>query len=291
MNYVPLHVYDGYSFLKSGMTTANYVSYCKKQGFNELGIANLGVCHSFPSFERFCLDNSIHPVFGLDVYIEGNLLTLFIKNEEGYKNICFLSSKLKDNSLEYDDLLDNGDGLIGVFPTSNPKLYDYFLHNQKELPKFLVKFSKLVDDFYLGLEFYDDIQKGYIDFIRSFAFDFSYEIVMFPHIKYIKKEDEITLQIVNAIKNSSQLVAQEATGPNYILNDEEVNLRYSDKERENTYNISHKCLVKIDEKRGKILRYNALDEDECYELLKEKSFSGLKEKIPNYTSIYEERLN
>ena len=52
MNFIPLHLYSGYSFLKSGILFPKLISSLKKNDFNVVGLSDLNVMYGYPSFNK-----------------------------------------------------------------------------------------------------------------------------------------------------------------------------------------------------------------------------------------------
>ena len=56
------------------------------------------------------------------------------------------------------------------------------------------RFAMIFNDFYLGVETYQK-DDNFTAFIREFGAKFNYELLAFPHLKYVHKDDAINLQL------------------------------------------------------------------------------------------------
>ena len=93
----------------------------KDCGYEELGLADLGVMYGLPEFVSLARDNNIFPILGMDVKCEDYFFSLFIQNETGYSNLSHITSliskaKLEEKELSFAEILPFLEGLICVFP-------------------------------------------------------------------------------------------------------------------------------------------------------------------------------
>jgi len=95
MDFIPLHINSAYTFLNSGITFDRLVNKLNLEKYNIVGLSDLNVMYGFPSFYKENLKNGIKSIFGLDIKINGDLFSLFIINENGYRNLCEISTFLE----------------------------------------------------------------------------------------------------------------------------------------------------------------------------------------------------
>ena len=95
--FVPLHVYSSYSFLSSGFTIDRLISACKNGSYQSVGLTDRGVLLGFPEFVQLATKYHINPILGIDVTIDGFLLTVFAKDEAGYRWLVDASSRIQQN--------------------------------------------------------------------------------------------------------------------------------------------------------------------------------------------------
>lgn len=259
MNYVPLHIYSGYTFLSSCLRVEDIISICKKNSFSRIGICDINNIHVFPSLFDGCKKNNITPLFGTSLNIKskyGDLyVCLFIRNEKGYRNLCKLMSLKEEINTENISIY--SEGLILVLPCiSNQIIRDYFIFDNPKLEKIIFSIQKDFDDFYLGIELYSNEDKIIMNKVRDFALSHTYKKICFPKHLYETKNDALTLEILNAIKTDTKLSSQEEKyGPYYFLKENAVNKLYTPDEIENTHLIFNNVDFDFKIIRGSLLEY------------------------------------
>ena len=97
MNYIPLHVYSGYSFLKSGLKIEEYLKTAKKMGYTSVGVTDFNSLTGAPVLFHEATKQGLTPIFGEDLEIDNLVFSFIVLNEEGYKNLLKLSLKVKEN--------------------------------------------------------------------------------------------------------------------------------------------------------------------------------------------------
>ncbi len=289
MNFIPLHVYSGYSILRSGLTIEKIVSSARKFGYEGVGITDYETLSGFPSAYHEFKKYGIKPVFGIDVTIDETLLTLIIQSEEGYRNamaIDLLASQKKLNRLF---LLDHQEGLTIVLPTEYSPLHTLYKSDQAELVKWLRYMSEGFKSFYLGIPYLPD-EPEFPRFLRALVTKYPYETVAFPHILYRKEEDAIAIEILRAVAEDRRLDYKEKKGPNHFLDEETIHSYFSDREIGMTKAIAERSTFEFIKKRGGLLHYpndlGLTSEDYLFKLAKE----GLERKNPGYDEEYKKRL-
>src|SRR5574344_1730093 len=92
MSFLPLHVYSGFSSLQSGLFAPKIPFLAKKMGFSGCGICDNGTLSGYAPFAHAAKDAGIAPIFGMDCPLAEGVFSLFVKNEEGYRNLCYLTN-------------------------------------------------------------------------------------------------------------------------------------------------------------------------------------------------------
>ncbi len=291
MNFIPLHVYSGFSYLQSALEVTSLPKLAKKYGYSAIALTDNGSLSGFAPFYHSSKDNSISPIFGMDVSLNGETFTLFIKNEEGYLNILPLCPLISENKLTIDDLKKNPNGLILVY-SPDPMIFGSLDDNERKNFAFdLASKTKGYSEIYLGIPYLIE-NKEYIEKIRSFAKDYSYKTVAFPLLRYEKKADAIALEILSAIQRNANLAINKKSGDECFLSDDEIVSYYTEEEIKETENIFNECKdFELIKKRGGLLHFpNSLGLN-SKEYLRKLSFEGLNKRIPNFSKTYEDRLN
>ena len=202
MNYTPLHVYSGYSLLKSGLKIDQYLDAAKKMGLTTVGISDFATLTSAPVIFHEAEKRGLKVILGEDLVIENLLFSFFVLNEEGYKNLLKLSLEVEKGNNLKDVIIEYNEGLAVVLSTNNDLPKQSLISDENEFARKLAKLTRGFSNFFLGLEVTSET--SYIQTIREFAFSHGYKLLAFPSIKYVKKEDAIVLEMMKS--NISKLL-------------------------------------------------------------------------------------
>lgn len=292
MGFVPLHIRSGYSFLKSGLTMDRLFHALEKNHYASAALCDIRFLYGLPSFVNQAKAHQMHYGCGVEVscsYFDRNFsLCFYAQDEEGYKNLIQISSyishhdfiSLEENSFSFEHI-------ITILSTESPAfLIDELIKKENER-LFLAKLTSLFPIFYLGLESYQKIDNKK-EKIRAFAKQYSYRIVAFPLISYLKKEDAITLSIVEAIEKDMRLDKKEEEGLYYLRSLKEEEEIYTLDELALTEEIASSMQLEFYKKRGHLLLYHGKEDSKT--TLKEHAIAGLK-ALHKWNQAYEERLN
>ncbi|MEG0033994.1 MAG: DNA polymerase III subunit alpha [Bacilli bacterium] len=295
MNYVPLHINTAYSFLSSSVLIDKLILKLKKINIDKCGIADNGTLFSWPSFDEKCNENKISPLFAIDVNIEGNLFTIYASNEEDYKQIIKISeitANRADFSITYDEIKSLSSSLVAVISTESGNIF--FNTSIDEINENLKKYVKLFSTLYVGIESYS-FNKERVKIIREFLLKYPHDFLAFPHIKYLKTEDAISLKILDCIKKNEHLdfdAEIEESGEYYLKDELEINKDYLENELLNTIIFSNKFDFKINIKRGELLKFNSEVSKTSLASLVNKGLVELKlDHIKEYTERLDYELN
>ena len=290
MSFIPLHVYSGNSMLRSGLSVEKCAALAKKNGYEYAAICDYQTLSGFAEYNALCRKYGVKPLFGLDFEVEGNLLSAFIKNEEGYLNAIAIDYAISKGEFDLAFLKKHAEGLLFVLVSEHSFLHETFLTEANEIPSRLASLCKGLGEVYLGIPYIPE-EKPFISFLRSFTEKYPYPKVAFPHILYQKKEDAITLEILRAIASAEQLDHKKADGPNYYLTVEEASAFFNEDEITAIDGIvsltKDFALIK---KRGNLLTFPTKEGYDDKKELRERAYEGLKRKKPDYTQAYIDRL-
>ena len=288
MNFVPLHVYSGYSFLKSGLKIEEYLKTAKKMGYTSVGVTDYNSLTGAPVLFHEATKQGLKPIFGEDLEIDNLVFSFIVLNEEGYKNLLKLSLKVKENTATIETLKEFQTGLAVILSSDNELLKSSLLTNEEEFAKMVAKVVRGIDNFHFGLHANDDVV--YVDALREFAFTHGYSLVAFPTIKYIKKEDAIVLEMMKAIDSKEVLDYKSKEGNEYLLSPEEVASLY----KENELNEIEKILKDINfnfvNPRGKIISWEKETGSNADETLEKVAKQGLVSR-GKVSQEYQDRIN
>lgn len=285
MAFVRLHTNSIYTYLGSALTIPQLVEASE----NYAALTDFNSFVGSVTFFNACKAKKIKPILGLDLTIEDNLLTFIVKDENGYKNLLYLSKRFNTNELTLASLKGHTAGLAVIISSIESSLYGK-LQNRGEtkFAYYLKEFFDVIDDFYIGLEIYTELDKKSSNQLREFCLKRDYRILAFPFIRYLKKADEITYRLVKAIKEDSHLDESVKTmdGVHYYYTDEEINNLYRPEEIALTEELAKSINFELIKKRGTLIRFSSHSDT----LLKEKANQLLAQKV-KVDEVYQKRLD
>lgn len=223
MKFIPLHVNSGYSILKSGIKINDYILLAKKLGYDTVGMMDINSFCGLPKFNDLAKKNNIKPIFGLDLNIESYNFSFVILNETGYRNLCALFARIQSEKISLEDAKTYFSGCFVIFD-SKANIFDIV---NDETRKTLAKIAKGIEKFAIGL---DATKLDKMNMIRQFAEDYAYDLIAFPHIKYLKKNDAIVIKMLEAIENKEKLDFKTYEGEQYLRSESEYLAIYKEEE-------------------------------------------------------------
>ena len=112
--FAPIHIYSGYSLLKSGLTTKKIETAIQNNDYFGMGLTDENSLSGFPPFAHSCLKNNKLYILGLSICIDDNHFAIYAKNDEGYLNLISISNAYQKEELNFAFLKSHSSGLIGV---------------------------------------------------------------------------------------------------------------------------------------------------------------------------------
>ena len=235
MKFIPLHVNSGYSILKSGIKINDYILLATKFGYDTVGMMDINSFCGLPKFNDLAKKNNLKPIFGLDLNIESYNFSFIILNETGYRNVCALFSRIQSEKISLEDAKTYFSGCFVIFDSKN-NIFDIV---NDETRKTLAKIAKGIKKFAIGL---DITRLDKMNMIRQFANDYAYDLIAFPHIKYLKKNDAIVIKMLEAIENKEKLDFKTYEGEQYLRSESEYLAIYKEEE----ITLIHSLIKEID---------------------------------------------
>ncbi len=289
MEFIPLRINSGFSYLKSGLSVEKIVSLSKKLGYKKVGICDYENLSGYAPFTHLCEKNEVTPLYGMELELNGEIFSLFVKNEIGYRNLLEIALEASRKNASLKLLKERQEGLYIVYDLGTSFLKNRLNDEMGETALMLRDHLSGLKDVYLGLPYLVD-EMTYVSFIRDFAEKYSYNVVAFPHIQYEKKEDAIVTLITNAIQEHALLDKKHLSGDNYFINKDEAAAFYKEKEIELTNEIA-KNDFKFISKRGTLLKYENDEGLTSEEYLRKQAEAGLSDLNLALDETYIERLN
>ena len=276
MSFIPLHVYSGYSFLKSGLKIDEYLKTAKKYGYTTVGISDFQNLSSAPVIFHEAEKAGLKVVLGEDLLIDNLLFSFYVLSETGYRNLLKLSLETEKGNANTSLIKEYNEGLAIVLSTQNDLLKQTLISDEGEFARKLAKLTRGYENFYLGLEVTNE--EFYVSSVREFAFTHGYKLLAFPTIKYIKKDDAIVLEMMKAIDTKEVLDYKKLEGNEYLKTKEEIEKDYTAEEIKNVEDLTAKIEFSFDSPRGKMVSWLKETGESGDEVLRRNALEGLKAK-------------
>ncbi len=175
MAFIPLHVHSQYSILNSTAAIDDLVEKAKSLGYSTVALTDEGNMYGAVEFFKACKEAKIKPILGCELNLApyhrsdkkrtpgmpaGFPLLLYAKNQEGYRNLCKLSSAAHLEGFYYTPRIDKDllskhkEGLVCLSGPMQGLIPFLILQGkEQELQRELDHFVELFgDDFYLQIE-------------------------------------------------------------------------------------------------------------------------------------------
>lgn len=288
MSFIPLHVYSGYSFLKSGLKIEDYLKTAKKLGYTTVGISDFQSLTGAPSLFHKAEKAGLKVILGEDLFIDNLLFSFYVLNEEGYHNLLKLSLAVENGEAHASTIAELNEGLVVVLSSNNEALKEPLLNNADDFARRLAKLTRGFSNFYIGIEVTSEAE--YISSMREFAFTHGYKTIAFPSIKYIKKEDAIVLEMMKAIDSKEVLEIKKLEGNEYLKSPEEISKDYTDEEIKNIEEFAGKIQFSFFSQRGKMISWVKETGETADDVLRRNALKGLEEKGKT-SQKYIDRIN
>ena len=285
MNFIPLHVYSGYSYLKSALKFDDYIKAAKGNGYTTIALTDFVSLSGVPHFVSSAKEKGLKTIIGEDFLIEDYLFTFIVLNETGYLNLLKINYAYQTNKLDVEFVKANNEGLTVILGSNNRLIRNEF--DEPTFGKTLARLSRGISSFYLGLEV---SSKAYMDDFRDFAYSHGYTLVAFPFVKYAKKEDAIALRMLEAIETKEVLSEKKCVGDEYLYSLDEIKALYSEAEINASTTIAEQVNFEFVKERGKMLHYENDEGLTSDDYLRKVARSSLAQ-LGLTSEVYQKRLD
>lgn len=309
---------DGLSRIKPFSHGTSLIEKVKNESMDHIAITDHGNLYGIIDFYRESIRENIKPIIGCEVYVARESmqiknatekspyhLTLLAKNNTGYKNLIKLVSKGHLEGFYYKPRVDKklleefGEGIIALSGCPNSQLSQAIVANDFTKAKNIAEWhNNVFDDFYLELQdhrFVDNLEsinKGLINLNK----DLNLPLVLTNDSHYVEKTDSEIQDLMICIQTNTNIM----DGKRLRMEDQTYHIR-SSKEMstlfpefpqayENTWEIGEMCDVTIDFDKLYLPEFPTPNNKDAFEYLTELCMDGINRRIPNYDSIYRERL-
>ena len=230
--FVHLKLHTEYSLLEGVGKIDEYIKRAEEIGVEALAITDTSMFGAVEFFKK-CKNAGIKAIIGLEVFLDGMekvgeySLTLFAKNQNGYKNLSKLSSlsysrfTRNRNKIKYDELKKFSDDLYILSGGINSEVVKGTLDLENTQVRRVIE--KLSRDF--GDNFFIEVPAvGKLERVRKMLFDIVKKnkinnFVITNDVYYPNKEDAVLQKIVNLIKEGNKIDTEKSENYEIIHKD------------------------------------------------------------------------
>ena len=300
--FVHLHVHSEYSLLDGACRLKRLVSRAKELGMKSVAVTDHGNVYAAVEFYEECRSQGIKPIIGSEMYVaEGSRfertgrpyhLILLCKNEQGYKNLCKLSSLSYTEGFYYKPRIDfellseYHEGLICLSACLAGeiarKLSDGNYDGAKETA---MKYKALFgEDYYIEVQDHDlSEQRAILPYQYKLARELGIECVATNDCHYIDKSDarmqKILMCIATLTKETDPDAMDFGSQEFYFKSPEEMAELFAGHPDaiENTVRIADKCSLSFEFGQTKLPAFtiDGVSDNEKY--LRDLCYKGLRE--------------
>ena len=312
MSFVHLHVHTEYSLLDGDCRIEPLVARAKELGQTALAITDHGVMYGAVAFYKACCAAGIKPVIGCEVYVaprtrfdrehgidsEYTHLILLCRNEEGYKNLCYLVSMAFTEGfygkprIDWALLHEHAKGLIclsGCVAGAIPRMIN--AGNYEGARKKALELRELFgeDGFYLEIQDHGlAAEKRAAEGLLRIHRETGIPLALTNDAHYIEKSDAyyqdvlMCVQMQKTISDPSRMRFE--TDEFYLKDEAEMRALFPEypEAADNTARIAEMCSYDFEFGKYKLPRFKLPEgETDSFEYLQRLCNEGLRRRYPN----------
>lgn len=256
---IPIKITTDYSLLKSLITIDKLILSLKEYNIDTCGICDTNLFGSY-AFYKACKQNSIKPIIGLEIKVDDNIVYLYAKNYDGYKNLLKLNYISQERDLSLLDISKYCESIIFIVPYEARKI------------------AKDFKQYELYLSYKNEEEKKNIEVT-------SYKSIYLNDIKLINKSDNIYINYLELIDQGK--TKEEMSNKKYYSLEEFVSNKVND---ENIKEFTDSINIEFPEKPNYLPKYQT--EKEPFNLLTSLCLKGLEKRLHGEVkNEYKTRLN
>ena len=200
-----------YNLLENANHLDDYIAYAKASEFDFLTITDCNMYGHFKFYNK-CIENNIKPIIGLEykfktVDFSTMKVLLYAKNNDGYRNLLHISSKVQIDKIdELKDLADYKDGIFFVFVFSD---YLEKILYSKEYNLVNDFFNELKEfDYYVGISYTNRLDKFESNkMMENYANNHNIRILPIHNCRYLNSNDSIIYEALTEIGGNKHFVS------------------------------------------------------------------------------------
>ncbi len=258
---IHLNIKSCYSFFYSDLNINKIVNNAIKHNENYVAIIDKNVMFSYYELDELCKKNSLTPIFGVEIklnYLDNiHSLCLIALNDQGYKNLCKLSSivsKSRSVVTTIEEIKELGNGLVAIIPSvSGPFINDLTL-NDLYFNNYIYTLKNICSEVYLGMEL--DFYSNHANTLRELASKNNIKRLYFHEVRCSDKNEINSLKVLNAIDKGIRLTeVEDVNNYAYYLSQNEINNYFTKDEIDEVARLAVRCKVNLDNHKAKLTSY------------------------------------
>lgn len=322
MGFAHLHLHTEYSLLDGECNIKKLLDRAKELGMRHIAVTDHGAMYGVIDFYQEAKDRGLHPIIGCELYtaprsrfdkVSGidnkyGHLVLLAKNQEGYKNLMYLSSVGFTEGFYYKPRVDlevlraHGEGLIALTACLKGDIPTFLLRGEHEkAEERLNEFKSIFGEENVYIELQDHSlpeQRELNPMLISLARKTNTKMVCTNDVHYIKKEDAVYQDVLLCIQTGHTVDEEDrmkmSTDEFYLKSEEEMRslFSYIEEAVDNTEKVAEQCNVEFDFSKSHLPGFSVPDGKTSEQYLRELCEKGLRENYgDNPAAIYKERLD
>ena len=230
-----------YSFLSSTITIDDAISFCKTYKLDSFALIDNNL-HGSLQFYYSCINANIKPIIGIEVKVkykeEIYPLVLIAKNENGFKNISYISTSSYNSFIEFKNLSMYASNVIVVI-SSEDSYINHLLKNNNIFAanEFIDSLKMSFKDIYFGIYRYRNKNKKELDDFKEYAEVLNIKCIAFQYATHKNEKDCIVLNLLDSIKYNKpankDFLSNFSIAEAYLKTYEQIKIYYDTDELDN----------------------------------------------------------
>ncbi len=306
--FVHLHLHTEYSLLDGAARISSIADKAIAEGQDAVAITDHGVMYGAVEFYTALKSRGIKPIIGCEVYVapngrlskegkqdsSGHHLILLCKNEQGYKNLCYMVSKsfidgfYSKPRVDMELISKYHEGLIALSGCVAGKIPQLILvGNMQEAEAYATVMRDIFgDDFYLEVQNHGlDEERRVAYGIKLISEKLGIPMVATNDVHYIERSDADTQATLVCIQTNNVITDGRPFGFDtdefYFKSTNEMKVLFSGFKGavENTVKIAEKCSFDFEFDKLHLPDFKSADGKSHKEKLKDDTYLGFERKI------------
>ncbi len=323
MQFVHLHTHTEYSLLDGAARIDKLVLRAKELGMPALAMTDHGVMYGSVPFYKACKNAGIQPIIGCEVYVatgsmhdkqkhrgdNAHHLVLLAKNQRGYENLMYLTSKASLEGFYYrpridkELLKDHADGLIALSACIAGEIPRCIMQGESDKAVTVARdYAALFgsENFYLELQDHGiPEQKQVNQELVTIAGQLGLGLIATNDLHYVNREDAVYHEKLLCIQTGKTLQDESRmkfpSNEFYLKSAEEMYrlFSYAPEALSNSVKIAAMCDFEIDFTQRHLPYFEVPEGYTHQSYLREVCYRGLQERYGerNTDAVYVERLD